>query len=77
MNEVTNFMLYIYNRWNECEARRLFGDLGAHIFEKYINQRDKLKFYADLDKTCRQKLVDRANEIYGSGVERYDKKKED
>ena len=66
MNEVTNFMYYVYNRWNEYEAEKLFGkDLSSHIWEKFLNQHDKLKFYADLDKTCRQKLVDRANEIYG------------
>ena len=67
MNEVTNFMLYIYNRWNEYEAGKVFGEvLGAHIWSKWLDKYDSLKWYADLDTQCRQKLVDRANSIYGS-----------
>lgn len=66
MNEVTIFMLYMFNMWSERECKRLFGeDLGDHIWSKYLDQRDKLKFYADIDDKCRQKLVDRANEAYG------------
>ena len=68
-NEVTKFMWYMYNRWGLEEAVRLFGEnLGLHIFNKKINMHDKgydiLYWYGDLDETCRQKLVDRANEIY-------------
>ena len=67
MNEVTNFMYYIYNKWNEYEAEKVFGEvLGAHIWSKWLNKGDSLIWYADLDAECRQKLVDRANSIYGS-----------
>ena len=67
MNEVTNFMLYMFNKWNESESVKLFGEnLGHYIWNKYTNNySDKLYFYAELDNECRQKLVDRANEIYG------------
>jgi hypothetical protein len=65
MNEVTNFMLYVYNKWDPSEAENLFGEsLGEHIFEKWVNRIDALLWYSELDKECRQKLVDRANEIY-------------
>lgn len=67
MNEVTNFMYYMYNRWCFDECIALFGkDLGAHIWEKYKNSMsgDKLYWYGSLDKKCQQRLVDRANEIY-------------
>lgn len=65
-NEVTNFMYYIYNRWNLSEARAIFGkDLGSHIYDKYTNRTEVLLWYSELDKECKQKLVDRANEIYG------------
>ena len=66
-NEVTNFMYYMYNNWCPQEAENLFGKyLGEHIFAKYIEFGDgTLYFYGSLDEKCRQKLVDRANEIYG------------
>ena len=65
MNEVTNFMFYLYNKWNEYEADSVFGkDLGHHIWNKWINRSDSLLWYSDLDNQCKQKLVDRANEIY-------------
>lgn len=69
-NEVTNFMLYMYNRWSAEEARTLFGrDLGSHIYGKWLDaftMNDRTMFwYSNLDSNCRQKIVDRANEIYG------------
>lgn len=68
-NEVTNFMLYMYNKWSEDEAKTVFGEiLGKHIFGKWrdaYNDRT-MYWYSNLDNVCKQKLVDRANEIYGS-----------
>lgn len=65
-NEVTNFMYYMFNRWNEQEAIDLYGKLlGKHIYEKWIAcGRCNLMWYGALDNECRQKVVDRANEIY-------------
>ena len=69
VNQVTSFMLYINNRWNEQEARLVFGDdLGKHIFYKYLYCRmefDVLYWYSELDNVCRRKLVERAIEFYG------------
>lgn len=68
VNEVTAFMYYICNQWGIDEAKKVFGDnLGEHIykkFEEHQNVLGALHWYAGLDEECRQKLVDRANEIY-------------
>lgn len=65
-NEVTNFMYYMFNKWSEEEAKDLYGELlGKHIYNKWIAARgDNLIWYGELDNECRQKVVDRANEIY-------------
>lgn len=69
-NEVTNFMFYMYNKWSLDESVRMFGkDLGVHIYKAFTTKKSysydyNLSWYADLDKECRQKIVDRANELY-------------
>lgn len=66
-NVVTYFMWYIYNKYNEEESERLFGNMGGYIFRKLIEHGGRscgLSWYADLDKECRQRLVDRAIELY-------------
>jgi hypothetical protein len=69
-NEVTNFMYYMFNRWSLAESRYIYGaSLGEHIWEKWnevarFGNGDQLCFYASLDNDCKQKLVDRANELY-------------
>ena len=66
-NEVQNFMYYIFNRWNETECKKVFGDsmLADHIWSKWKDYRSNpLWWYGMLDNECQQKLVDRANEIY-------------
>lgn len=65
MNEVTKFMYYCFNKWNFAEAKAIFGEnLGKHIWGKWIDRTDSLIWYSELDNECKQKLVDRANEIY-------------
>ena len=69
MNQVTNFMYYMFNRWSRDESIVVFGDdLGDHVYRKYLDSRgcgaDILSWYAELDRTCKQRLVDRANELY-------------
>ena len=66
-NEVTNFMYYMYNMWSESECAHVFKELASHIWGKYLqyNKIDILYWYSQLDSECKQKLVDRANEIYG------------
>lgn len=69
-NEVTSFMLYMFNQWSLAESRSLFGNnLGDHVWSKFhetvrAGGGDHLRFYANLDNDCRQKLVNRANELY-------------
>lgn len=69
-NEVTNFMLYMYNKWNHSEAMQLFGEsLGNHIYDKWrealsITSDRTMFWYSNLDVKCRQTLVDRANQLY-------------
>lgn len=67
MNEVTNFMYYMYNKWCESEAIQVFGDnLGRHIYQKWIQHGyEEMRWYAELDTQCRNKVVQRANELYG------------
>ena len=69
-NEVENFMYYMYNRWCIDEAHLLFGkSLGDHIYAKWTEKIEysidrTMSWYGELDKKCRQKIVDRANELY-------------
>jgi hypothetical protein len=68
-NEVTNFMLYMYNMWSEKESQILFGEnLGKYIYDKWIDSfscSDRTMYwYSNLDNECRRKIVDRANELY-------------
>ena len=69
VNIVTVFMYYIFNKWNYDEAVIIFGEnLGKHIYKKWVQCRninyDQLGWYADLDTTCRNKLVQRAIDTY-------------
>lgn len=70
VNQVTAFMLYMYNKWSENEARNLFGEnLGDHIYGKYryyMGERLGVMFwYSELDSKRRRQLVTRAIELYG------------
>lgn len=64
-NDVTCFMYYIFNRFNVEEAMSLFGEsLGKHIYDKFIHAASALYWYSELDRRTKQKLVDRAVELY-------------
>ena len=71
-NEVTNFMYYMYNRWGLDEAKDVFGDnLGEHLFSKWLHYRHythsgDLYWYSEHKNKNRNKIVARANEIYGN-----------
>lgn len=65
MEEIEDFMYYMFCRWNFAEARKLFGDsLGEHIYNKWTESADTLRWFGDLDKKSRKTIVDRAREIY-------------
>lgn len=65
-NQVTKFMLYMFNRWSMEEARQVFGDgMGEHLFNKWAASGcNELMFYAQLDAANRRKLVVRACDCY-------------
>ena len=69
-NPVECFMYYICNEWGLEEAHRLFGkQLGDHIFGKWLDirsQYDTTDFYGALDKECRDKIYERAIELYSN-----------
>ena len=63
------FMLYMFNRWSCAESKLIFGiNLGSHIYDKWVwcreNNADQLQWFADLDDTCKKKLVERAMDVY-------------
>jgi hypothetical protein len=65
MTQVEAFGYYMYNKWNSYEATVVFGEnLGSHIFDKWINNRDVMMFFMNLDNECRKKLVERAEQFY-------------
>ena len=70
MNEIKNFGYYLFNKWCLEESVRLFGDdLGNHIWKKWHSVvregcGDHLYWFMNLDDSCKQKLIDRVNEIY-------------
>lgn len=70
VNQVTAFMLYMYNKWSENEAHYVFGEnLGDHIYGKYRYYMDEhlgvMFWYSELDSTRRRQLVARAIELFG------------
>jgi hypothetical protein len=71
MESVNNFMYYMFNRWCRNEAHVIYGKvLGEHIFTKYVSYIERglgeLRFYAELDDECKNKLVTRANQVYNN-----------
>lgn len=77
-NEVDCFLWYMFNNWDKSEAIKIFGsksdfkypndDLALHIYNRWVECREKrlgdLWWYAELDRTCQQRIVDRAKQIY-------------
>ena len=69
-NFFTYFAWYMFNKWSEYEAIHFFFyDLGMHISAKWVEVKtygdgDQLRFYCNIDTVCRNKLVQRALDIY-------------
>jgi hypothetical protein len=64
-NDVSSFMYYVEMKYSLKESIYIFGeDLGHHIFGKYLKATTPLKWYAELDRGCRDKLVERAIDCY-------------
>lgn len=65
MKDIMNLTYYLFNRWTYAESLKVFGEnLGSHIYDKWTDAKDSLRFFSSLDRDCRQKILDRANEIY-------------
>lgn len=71
-NDVECFLYYMYNKWSLSESKHVFGDnLGLHVYEKWLEKHQYSKdvtmsWFSDLDKSCRDKIVERAKEIYSN-----------
>jgi len=71
-NDIECFMYYMYNRWSMTESKHIFGDdLGLHIYNKWLEKQEyshdvNISWYGDLDKTCRNKVLERAKELYSN-----------
>lgn len=69
---VLSYAIYMANAWCEEEANKVFGKvLGEHIFSKWVSYNEmygthgaSMKLIYELDETCLEKLVERANELY-------------
>ena len=70
--EFRNVLLFICNRWSEEECKFIYGYLGPHIWNKWIegceNHHGSLDciawFILELDNECLQKLINRSSEYY-------------
>lgn len=66
MKDIMNFIYYMFNKWTYEESVRLFGlTLGKHIHMKRSGEKDTLRWFAELDQDSREKILKRANELYG------------
>ena len=69
-NLVTYFAWYMFNRWSLDEAIHVFGfELGNHVYMKWEEvvmkgDGDNLHFYSNLDIVCRNRLVQRAIDLF-------------
>ncbi len=70
MKDIMNLGYYLYNKWSLGESKKIFGkNLGLHVWERWnevvrFGCGDHIYWFMNLDEGCRQKIVDRANELY-------------
>lgn len=70
MKEIMNLVYYLCNQWSLDECRKMFGnELGRHVWERWndvvrFGCGDQVYWFMNLDKGTRQRIVDRANELY-------------
>lgn len=74
-NIVSSYFYYMWNAWSEEECRTMFGPLHKHFWEKWCHCVDRdlygaaERFYAELSDSNRQRLVERACELYDGKAE--------
>lgn len=72
MNDVSKYFYYMWNRWNEDECKAVFkDDFYPHFWNKWCDICDAYgvrgaaeRFYSALSESNRDKIVERAKEIY-------------
>lgn len=80
-NIVSSYFYYMWNRWSKAECETVFGSMIGHFWEKWCDlSNDSLsgaaeRFYAALDNNARQKIVERACELYDGAKPVSEKKK--
>lgn len=74
-NQILCYIHFMYNEWNENQARRIFADAACgweYIWQKWCKMRDAYgldgaitMFYADgLDSNLQQQLANATNTYY-------------
>ena len=69
-NIVSSFFYYMWNRWSKAECETVFGSMAGHFWAKWCGLSSTTlsgaaeRFYAELGNNARDKIVERACELY-------------
>ena len=69
-NIVSSFFYYMWNRWSKAECETVFGGMAGHFWAKWCGLSSTTlsgaaeRFYAELGNNARDKIVERACELY-------------
>lgn len=69
-NIVSSFFYYMWNRWSKTECETVFGGMAGHFWAKWCGLSSTTlsgaaeRFYAELGNNARDKIVERACELY-------------
>ena len=69
-NIVSSFFYYMWNRWSKAECETVFGSMAGHFWAKWCGLSSATlsgaaeRFYAELGNNARDKIVERACELY-------------
>mgnify|MGYP000177789713 FL=1 len=69
-NIVSSFFYYMWNRWSKAECKTVFGGMAGHFWAKWCGLSSATlsgaaeRFYAELGNNARDKIVERACELY-------------
>ena len=70
MNNITDFLMFMFNAWCCDRCNEVFGELGPHIWEKWTiavkswNERALAYFWSSLDTKRQALLVEAAKKYY-------------
>ena len=69
-NIVYSLFYYMWNRWSKAECETVFGGMAGHFWAKWCGLSSTTlsgaaeRFYAELGNNARDKIVERACELY-------------